>query len=211
MIFNWHVTRLGSNFYWVTDPPPEILLDQLVICTWQPKPQLKIIYILNFQLQKNDTCIQKKIHRYIAEISNDLYQGDLLPSSSQKNSHLNFENLSESLANKLAILMLSPCWLRWSWSFTKASSCANVPRPSMLIQIFKNSSKNVGNNSCASKTASNWAIKSQKWEGKAGRKFLAPYQTLGRMFFIQFCFEITCPIQIRKKEWAKYYATFLNS
>ena len=106
---------------------------------------------------------------YCRNISNDLYQGDLLPSS-EKNSHLNFENLSESLPNKLAILMLSPCWLRWSWSFTKASSCANVPRPSMSIQIFKNSSKNVGNNSCASKTASNWAIKSQKWEGKAGRK-----------------------------------------
>ena len=155
--------------------------------------------------------IEKKSHRYCRNVKWPLSRWPFTTIIYKKNSHLNFENLSESLPNKLAILMLSPCLLRWSWSFTKASSCANVPRPSMLIQIFKNSSKNVGNNSCASKTASNWAIKSQKWEGKAGRKFLAPYQTLGRMFFIQFCFEITCPIQIRKKEWAKYYATFLNS
>ena len=118
--------------------------------------------------------IQKKISQILqkCQMTSIKVTFKNIPSFS-RNSHLNFENLSESLANKLAILILSPCWLRCSWSFIKASSCAKVPRPSIVIQILKNSSKNVGTNSCASKSATEVTTtesRHQKWEGKAGRK-----------------------------------------
>ena len=116
--------------------------------------------------------IQKKISQILqkCQMTSIKVTFKNIPSFS-RNSHLNFENLSESLANKLAILMLSPCWLRCSWSFIKAWSCAKVPRPSIVIQILKNSSKNVGTNSCASKSATEELLsRHQKWEGKAGRK-----------------------------------------